>query len=285
MANLEKIELGDVATTGLFTLYCHAIESKSKNPMLKDPKAVEIVGELNKVLSKSDKKLDKIMVKEKIKKMMVATIAIRAKRFDQYVTDFLNENPNGVVVNMGCGLDSRFSRIDNGKVVFYDLDLPEMIEIKKQFYKETLRYHLIGCSVLDHKWMNLISKEKGPFLFMAEGLFMYLDQKDVEELVLTFQKRFPDSDLVCEVFNSFWLKKPFKKMINFKLRREFHFGNVSFNFGIRNSNEMEQWNKGIKFLDEWCYFDANEKKLGLLNLLGKFDVFRKTQWTVHYRLN
>ncbi len=53
---------------------------------------------------------------------------------------------------------------------------------------------------------------------------------------------------------------------------------------LKTGNEMESWNQGIKFIDEWSYFDAQEKKLGWLKLLGKIDSIRKTQWTVHYKL-
>ena len=48
---------------------------------------------------------------------------------------------------------------------------------------------------------------------------------------------------------------------------------------------MEEWNPGITFLDDWSYFDSKEKKLGWLRLAGNVGLFRKTQWTVHYRLN
>ena len=80
------------------------------------------------------------------------------------------------------------------------LDLPEMIEFKKQFYEETDRYHFLGTSVFDYAWMDQVEKiGKRPVLFMAEGVFMYLDAEKVKELVLKLQSRFPGSELVCEV--------------------------------------------------------------------------------------
>lgn len=170
-----------------------------------DPKAVEIMNELNKILSGSKNRLDKDLIKGKLKKELVIHVAIRAKKYDKYVCDFLEHAPDGVVVNIGCGLDSRFLRVNNGKVIFYDLDLPEVIEIKKQFFKENERYHFISSSVLDHKWMSIVAKHEGPFLFMAEGVFMYLDREDVQSLILKLQSEFPGSELVCEVFNSFKL--------------------------------------------------------------------------------
>ena len=281
-----NLNIGDVAATSFVTLYCHALETMSKEPVLNDPKAVEVTRELNKILSKSKNKLERDLSEGKLKKSMVVHIAIRAKQYDKYVSDFLKESPGGVVVNIGCGLDSRFFRVDNKKVIFYDLDLPEVIEIKKHFFKETKRYKFIASSVLDYNWMPAVAKHKGPFLFIAEGVFMYLNRSDVRSLVLKLQKEFPGSDLVCEVVNSLWVDTPLKKIVNFKMQRELHLGKgTTFNFGIRGSREMEEWSPGIKFLDEWSYFESNEKKLGLLKIFKHFGLLNRTQWTVHYKLN
>ena len=200
---LFDIRMGDVSETSLLTLYCHALESQSRDPIISDPKAVEIMRAVNQELSKSKNRLHKRMIKGKIDKRMVVHVAIRAKRYDEYVMEFLKSSPDGVVVNIGCGLDSRFSRIDNGRVRFYDLDLPDVIEIKRRFVEETDRYHFIPSSVLDYDWMTpLLQTGGGPFLFIAEGVFMYLHREDVKSLVLELQSEFPGSELVCEVFNS-----------------------------------------------------------------------------------
>ena len=86
--------------------------------------------------------------------------------------EFPMSSPDGVVVNIGCGLDSRFSRIDNGRVRFYDLDLPEVIEIKRRFFEENDWYHLIASSVLDYDWMApLLQTCDCPFLNTCRGCF------------------------------------------------------------------------------------------------------------------
>jgi O-methyltransferase involved in polyketide biosynthesis len=278
--------IGDIAATSFVTLYCHALESLSDDPILSDSKSVEIMNELNKTLSPSDHTLDRILVAGTLDKRLVVHIAIRAKKYDDYARNFFQRFPEGAVVNIGCGLDSRFLRIDNGRVVLYDLDLPEIIAIKKTFFPETQRYHLIASSVLDFDWMLPVLQHRGPFLFMAEGLFMYLDGSDVRSLVLKIQEKFPGSELVCEVVHSVWLRPPLKKMLDYKMQRQMHLGkDAMFRSGIRNSREMEQWHSGIQFLDEWSYFDSEEKKLGWLKVLRHIELIRKTQWTVHYLLN
>jgi O-methyltransferase involved in polyketide biosynthesis len=283
---LLNVKIGDVAATSFLTLYCHAIESQSKDPILVDPKSVEITHELSKILSGSNNNLYKNLIRGKIDKQLVVHIATRAKQYDKYACDFINKYPEGVIINIGCGLDSRFLRIDNKKVVFYDLDLPEVIEIKKQFFNENIRYHFIPSSVLDYSWMRIVSKHKGPFLFIAEGVFMYLEKKDVKSLVLKLQLEFPGSELVCEVTNSLWLKKPLSKIMNLKMQQQLHLGkDTIYGFGISNSREMEEWHSGIQFLDDWYYLNSEEKKLGWLKMFKSVELFRKTQWTVHYKLN
>jgi methyltransferase (TIGR00027 family) len=284
---LFNVSLGDVAATSLITLYCHALESQSRNPIIRDPKAVELMQLFNPELAKSANKLHRKMAAGKLDQKMIVHISVRARRYDQYVTDFLKQAPHGTIVNIGCGFDTRFYRIDNGQMDFYDLDFPEVIEIKRQFLTENTRYHFIPSSVLDYEWMErLFQSGNRPIMFVAEGVFMYLHTAEVKALVLKLQAEFPGAELVCEVFNALWLMKPWKRMINFKMQHELHMGKeATFNFGIRDSREMAEWNSGIEFLDEWTYLDEPEPKIGWLRLLSHVELFRKTQWTVHYRLN
>jgi methyltransferase (TIGR00027 family) len=284
---LFSISLGDVAATSLITLYCHALESQSRNPIITDPKAVELMQLFNSELAKSENKLHRNMANGKLDQKMMVHIALRARRYDQYVKDFLKQASNAIIVNIGCGFDTRFYRLDNGQVDFYDLDFPEVIEIKQKVLTENSRYHFIASSVLDYEWMERLFQPRiRPVMFVAEGVFMYLYTAEVRELVLKLQSEFPGSELVCEVFNALWLTKPWKRMINLKMQRELHMGKeATFNFGIRASRDMEKWNSGIEFLDDWTYLDEPEPKIGWLRLLRHVELFRKTQWTVHYRLN
>ncbi len=277
--------ISDIPATSFVTLSCHAIESRSKHPILHDPKAEEITSELIRTLSRSGDSLDRMLASGRIDRNLVTHIAIRAKKYDEYAREFLAGHPGGVIVNIGCGLDSRFLRIDEGSVIFYDLDLPEIIDLKRRFFRETDRYHFIASSVLDFRWMHTLSGLEGPFLFMAEGVFMYLEGDDVRSLVLQLRETFPGSELVCEVVNSFWLKKPLKALIDWKIHHRGHLGRGAvFRSGLRDGREMEQWHPDIRFLGEWSYFDSDEEKLGWLRLFRHIGWIRKTQWTVRYLL-
>ena len=272
----------DVSETMLSVLFSRAIESESKNPIINDPKSVKIARQLG---------YNNVTMKSKLPKRFaykaIAMLALRTKLFDEIVIDFLARHPGAIIINIGCGLDTRFNRIDDGKVEWYDLDFPEVIEVKKTFFKENDRYHLIGSSVLDYKWIENISKnKKQPILFIAEGVFQYLHEGEVKSLILKLQEMFPGCEVVCEVAALFlvnMMKRPFWRNM---MQRKARFGqDTAFNFGIKNSNDMESWNFGIHLLDDWFYLAQPEKKLGWMKFLGRFKFFRKTQWIVHYKLN
>jgi len=279
--------LSHVAETCLLTFYCHALESQSPNPILKDEKAVEITGRITPMLAGSDSKLLRSLYLGKIKPELVVHIALRAKKYDEYAREFIARHPDGMIVNIGCGMDSRFHRIDNGSLIFFDLDLPEVIEFKRRFYEENKRYHMLPYSVFDYKWMDaVLAYGKRPVMFLAEGVFMYLEADKVKALVLELQARFPGSELACEVVNQRWLSPVMKKMLRAKLRQGVKIGeSADYHFGLGDSRDMETWHVGIQLLDDWCYFETNHPRLGWLRLFRKSKLFLRTQWTVHYLLS
>lgn len=281
-------KISDISETLLFPLYSRALESQTDNPILIDKKSIEITKELNKIFEKSDSPLHQTLAKGKSRKRLGkklnATLTLRTRKFDKYCTSFLKKNPEGTIVELGCGLSTRFSRIDNEKLTWYDLDFPEVIEIRKQFFKETERYHLIPSSVLDFKWMDKLNKNK-KILFIAEGLLMYLHEDEVKDLILHLQQTFPDCELACEVANTFIIKALKRKIWRKKFQRDFHLGkDASFYFGISDGKDIEKWNKGITLLDEWTYFDDKDNKLGWMNIFARSKKLSKTQWIVYYHL-
>ncbi len=282
-------KISNISETLLIPLYSRALESKTEKPLIVDKKAIEITDELNKIFEKSNsflyQNLSKGKSRKRNSKKLNVAMALRTRKFDKYCSSFIKENPYGTIVELGCGLSTRCSRIDNNTITWYDLDLPEVISIRKEFFKESERYHFISSSVLDFRWMEKIGEKNSNILFIAEGLLMYLQEKDVKTLILKMQKSFPGCFIACEVVNSYLVKVLKKKMWRKKFQRDYGFGeDTSFYFGIKNSKDFEKWNKGIKFLEEWTYFDDKEKKMGWMNLLGKSKKLRKTQWTVYYQL-
>src|SRR5512136_3063214 len=132
MSVSDAQNLSGVAETLLITLYIHAMESQRPDALMKDEKAVELLTRL----SYDFDRVRRIRLTESNK----VVIILRNREFDRYARDFLARNPAAVVVQIGCGLDSRFERVDNGQVEWYDLDLPDVIELLR------IRQHLAGHS-------------------------------------------------------------------------------------------------------------------------------------------
>ena len=121
--NIAQI-LDGVAETLLITLYIRALESQRPDALIKDDKAVALVTQIGYDFSR----FKQIRMDEDDK----VSIVLRNREFDRQVRDFLSRHSDAVVVHIGCGLDSRFERVDNGRVEWYDLDLPEVIELRQQ---------------------------------------------------------------------------------------------------------------------------------------------------------
>lgn len=280
--SLDLNKLSEVTLTGLITALCHAIESRSEEPILRDPKAEAIADYLAPMLALAPDALLRLLTRSTIFAvcdMMIAGIALRARKYDECVRIFAAQNKSSCVINLGCGLDTRFWRIDDGCLHFYDLDLPEMIKLKSRLVDETDRYRMIGASVLNHQWMDRIAcNQSSNCLFLAEGLFMYLPPDGVRSLLLALQERFPGSELLCDVA-PLWLISPAAQLIS-KVKG----WSAQYQFGVRDSREFEEWNSGLHFIDEWFYLDEAEPRLGFLRAMYKWRLILRDIWTVHYYL-
>ena len=142
------LQLGDVQETALIPLAIRANETKRKNARIHDEKAVQII----KALTIDTKDIDKFFSHE--------GVVARTIMFDRALKSYLQQYPDAVCVNLGCGLDSRFSRVDNGSILWYDIDLPDAIAVRKQFFQEEERVRLIEGSILEPEWTRLVKKGK-----------------------------------------------------------------------------------------------------------------------------
>jgi O-methyltransferase involved in polyketide biosynthesis len=95
---------------------------------------------------------------------------------DEVVKAFLGKYPMATIVNLGCGLDTTFDRVDNGTLVWYDLDLPDVISLRRRFIKETERRRFISASFLERNWLNEIQVAE-KVLFIAAGVFYCIEVK------------------------------------------------------------------------------------------------------------
>jgi len=263
--------LSGVAETLLMTLYIRAMESQRPDALIKDEKAVALVTQM----SYDFDRIRQVKMDDDDK----VGVILRNREFDRYVQDFLARNPEAVVVHIGCGLDSRFERVDNGKVEWYDLDLPEVIDQRRKFIgDEGPRYHLLAGSAFDSAWLDTVSVHRQhPFLFLAEGVLMYFEEAQVKSLVLMLRDHFPGAELVFDAFSPFLIRANNLRMVISK------FG-VRYRWGLRRGQELERWGDGIRLLDEWGYFDRPEPRLDHIRWMRHIPLLARVMRVYHYRL-
>lgn len=278
--------LSAVSTTGLLTLWARAAESRSADPILQDPVAEALVDRLRPILAASDLPIYRRLVEDRLPPLLIPMLALRARYNDTVARDFHARFPHAVIVNLGCGLDTRFERLDDGTIHVVDLDLPPLIALKQQLVDAHPRHPLLAASVLDPTWMDTLDRyDDGRFLFLAEGLFMYLTPDQVQQLVLTLADRFPGSELVAEVFNSFWLRPPWRRWVDAKMQRQLNFGaEAMFQSGVSHPQEWEAWSPALRLLDVWSFLDTGEPKLGPSRWMRGVPLLRLTQYIVRYQL-
>ena len=279
-------ETSDVPATVLINLYCRAIKSLSQKPIIKDPEAVSISKKLTPLIEQTHPTLVDSVLNGKIDPDLVLRIALRARKYDQYLIDYLKKYPDAVVVNLGSGFDTRFSRIDNKKLLLFDIDLPNVINYKKKFFQDSERYQMLGEDVLEDVWIARLKQYKNDhFIFLAENLFRHFSNEEAKKLILKIQQHFPDSELVCELYQSNFLSGVLGMVSRNKLGGRMGMGNESESLlEIDDADEIEDWHEGIKLLDEWSIFDTNHPRLGWIRSFRNNDSIRKAQWTAHYHL-
>jgi O-methyltransferase involved in polyketide biosynthesis len=263
--------LNGVAETLLIPLYNRAMESQRPDAIMKDEKAVALV----KQMSYDFDQVRKIRVFEANK---VARIML-TREIDRYARDFLSRHPEAVVVHIGCGLDSRFERVDNGKVEWYDLDLPDVIGLRRKFIgHEGERYHLLGCSVLDDAWMETLKvHSQRPFLFLAENVFVYFKEAQVKTLVLRLRDHLPGAELVFDGWTPFFVWLGNRQLSSSKFAGLLH-------WGFWRSQAIEGWGEGVHLLGQWGFFDQPEPRMASFRWMAPIFRLFKPIRIFHFQL-
>ncbi|HEX4831760.1 MAG TPA: class I SAM-dependent methyltransferase [Trebonia sp.] len=175
----QRPELGDVQQTLFVTLLARAAETRRRHPALRDPKAVEIAEAVD---------IDPVYG------LWAGVITIvRTLVFDYWVREFLREHPEGTVVDLGTGLNTRFERCDNGRCHWLDLDLPDTIALRRQFFADSPdgRRRMIAGSVTSAAWHDAVAACPPPYFFVSEGVLVYLPPGAVRDALSGLAARFP----------------------------------------------------------------------------------------------
>jgi O-methyltransferase involved in polyketide biosynthesis len=228
--DFSSVRWGSVEWTNLVTLYLRAYESRSRRPILGDHIAAEAVDRID----YDFKRIHRTSLPASNQYL----VALRAKQLDDWCAAFLARHPDAVVLHLGCGLDGRGFRLaPPPSVLWFDLDQPAVIELRRRLYDDTDSYRMIGSSVTDPQWLDHIPTGR-PTLVVAEGLLMYLQESEVRQLLERLTDRFDSGELLFDTLSA--LAPRLSKVLTRGI----------ITWGIRDARDIETWNPRVRFLEQ-----------------------------------
>ena len=227
-----------VSETALITLRARGLEAEKEKPVIEDPIGLECLNRLQSLLPIETR--DRIL-NRKLPSTLTRHLALRARKYDSYAKTFIEENPNGMVVSLGCGFDTRYWRVSANSWKYVEIDLPEVIEIKKKVLGDIANYEMIGCSVLEEAWIEkILAMQEENVLFLAEGLFMYLPKSEVIRIINKLSGSFSQSQIVFEVVKEKYTKGLWKKVVESKMKRSLGTkAGSSYEFGVGDAKDVD----------------------------------------------
>ena len=262
-------QLGHVQKTLFLPLWGRAVETRKPKPRLVDKTAVQIIEQVDYDFTPLAQNMDPLSQLAWIRRSQIG---------DQVIGRFLDAHPDGAVVNLGCGLDTTCDRIDNGQLSWYDLDLPDVIALRRQFIPETARRTFIAASLLDPAWPDCLRPHRDLF-FLAAGVLYYFTEPEVKGLFLRLLEVFPGSQILFDVSSPTGVRVANKKVIESAGLDEKSY----LIWGVENKKELLTWDPRLKLLGAHYYYRT--WGLGLRNqLMGALSDYLGIQYMLHLQL-
>jgi O-methyltransferase involved in polyketide biosynthesis len=234
---MVSVKLGTVQETLLVPLWARARECDEPVPLLHDPKAREILDQLEYDFSPLDGA-----------RASQLGCCVRGAQVDSWARAFLARNPEGTIVELGAGLNSRFERCDNGRATWFELDLPDVIALRREFFEDAPRRTMLAGSALDDDWIEHVrGRSQGPTLVVSEGMFVYLSPAEVRELFTRIADAFPGA--LCA----------YDSMTPLVVRYQRHhdamrYFEAEFTWAVRAAREVEAWDPRFRMIDERSFY-------------------------------
>jgi O-methyltransferase involved in polyketide biosynthesis len=247
MPSRQRIQLGRVQETLLVPLYARALDSLKKRPILKDPKAVEMVQSIDWDFRRFNQR----------RRVVGATW--RTAIFDEWVKGFLSRHPEGTVVEIGAGLNTRFERLDNGVLHWFDLDLPDTVELRRRFFTDSARRVTLAASILDPGWMAAVRQSPGPYCFVAEAVFIYLTEPEVKAALAQIAANFPGATIAFDTATLRGITHENRDHARRNL-------DARFAWGCEDPREIERWKIGLRLVESRTWVNVPDSLRSRLSL-------------------
>jgi len=268
MSNTISLSIADdVADTLFIPLLLRSLESQRPDAIIRDPMACRLVESIDYDFAKYGKS----------NRSQVGT-AIRVRCFDNAVSRFVETRSDPVVVQIGAGLDTRYHRVFKGKGMFYELDLPEVIDARRRLLPESESNPCIACSLFETSWMDRITDAHpgASFILVAEGVFMYFKEEELKPVFGEIGRRFPQGELHFDVSSGWAVRNGGKHDTVSKSR-------ASFNWGLDDDRLPETWSPNLRYMNTSMYMDKERRRWGMLGVAAFLvPAMRKAFRMLHY---
>lgn len=199
---MDSIELGKVEETLFVPLRGRIFATKNFSHILNDSKAVEIASKIP----------EKFLSLDGESEYTLLSSATRSVNMDKSVRDFIRRYPEGSIINIGCGLETIFHRNNNDKTVFYELDLKDVIDLRREIIGNDEKDLCLAYSMFDYKWIDEVLKTSGgPFLIVSSGVFYYFREEEIIDFIRNLEK-LGEVELVFDAVSKFGIRQSNKYM-------------------------------------------------------------------------
>jgi O-methyltransferase involved in polyketide biosynthesis len=186
------VSLDGVQETLLIPLWSRAVESARPGGVLRDPRAQQIVATLDYDFSRFEPS-----------RHLAFRACLRTVLVDRWVHELLSASPDSTVVELGAGLNTRFERVDNGQLRWFDLDLPDAMALRRRFFEDTERRTQLEADLTDPSWHDRVEAgRRGPLVFLAEAVLLYLEPDLVSRSLRALAARFPGAHIVFDTVDA-----------------------------------------------------------------------------------
>ncbi len=143
--------------------------------------------------------------------------AVRSVNMDRIIRAFLERRPDGAVIQLGCGLETAYYRCDNGKTRWYAVDLPHVVDYRRELLREPERETYLAGDAFSEDWIRRIRADvpEAPVLVTAGGLFHYFREEKVLGL-LRMVRQFGEAEVVFDAVSKSgmaMMKKKYMKQV------------------------------------------------------------------------
>lgn len=253
------IEKNTVQETLVIPLFGRLVCSERFPELFSDPAAKRICDSLDYNFAEKRKKMESPAG-------LFGALEVAQRQYDLRceVDAYLKERPEAAVVNLGCGLDDTFSKVDNGRCRGYNLDLADVINVRKELLPAVDREKNIACDLNDYSWMEAVDASNGA-VFFAAGVFYYFKTEDVRRLFSAMAERFPGAVLAFDSCNERGAKLMRKTWL-----KEAGISDVSAFFSLEDEAELRAWSNRFASVTAKSYMRGYRdiyKNVGLFHKL------------------